>query len=302
LRERLEALWNRLPVFVRAIAAGWILLEAGSLLSVLPLFGNIKFHPEIPWALPVTCFVLAGIWAWCSGRGPPANAREVRRSWSRSGRLPARLWVAALPAIAFGTLTLVTLRLVAPYLAPVAAPSVSIQLSSYPVATAVGALVAIAVSAAVVEETGFRGYMQKPMEDRYGVVPAILITGVMFWVVHLDKVTVTHLPGHMAASAVFGLLAYFTRSLAPAMVAHATADLVLQPAYFARSPQFVWNSLSARPIWDGKTASAELHTFEALALVLLVSSLVTILAFLHLARTAGGRAAALPRSTAGTPG
>ena len=83
------------------------------------------------------------------------------------------------------------------------------------------------------------------------------------------------------------MLAYYTRSLAPAMVAHAAADLVLQPAYFARSPQFVWNSLSARPIWEGKTASAELHTFEALALVLLVSSLATILAFLHLARAAG---------------
>jgi len=168
----------------------------------------------------------------------------------------------------------------------------------------VGALLAIAVSAAVVEETAFRGYMQKPMEDRYGVVPPILVTGVMFWFVHLDKVTVTHLPGHLAASAVFGLLACFTRSLAPAMVAHAAADLLLQPAYLSRSPQFVWRALSADPVWQGESATlaqklelicraakpvnalsaGAFQTFAVLVLVLFFSLLVTILAFFYLAR------------------
>jgi membrane protease YdiL (CAAX protease family) len=273
----------RLPVVVRAIVAGWIVLEAGSLLSVLPLFGNIRFHPEIPWALPVTCVVLAGIWAWCSGRGPPASSSEARRHSSRAGRVPARAWAASLPAIAFGTLMLVTLRLVAPYLMPVAAPSISLQLSSYPVPTVVGALVALAASAAVVEEIAFRGYMQEPIEARYGILPAILIVGVMFWAAHLDKVTITHLPGHLAASALFGLLAYFTRSLAPAMVAHGAADLVLQPAYFARSPQFVWTALSARPIWEGGTAPGSLQTFEALSVVFVVALIGTIVGLRHLA-------------------
>src|SRR6266851_3679896 len=159
--------------------------------------------------------------------------------------------------------------------------AVSIPLSSYPTATVVGALLAIAVSAAVVEETAFRGYMQKPMEDRYGVVPPILVTGVMFWFVHLDKVTVTHLPGHLAASAVFGLL-----------------------ACFSRSPQFVWRALSADPVWQGESATlaqklelicraakpvnalsaGAFQTFAVLVLVLFFSLLVTILAFFYLAR------------------
>jgi membrane protease YdiL (CAAX protease family) len=279
----------RLPVLVRAIVAGWIVLEAGSLLSVLPLFGNLRFHPETPWALPVTCVVLAGIWAWCSGRGPPASAREARRDSSRRRRLPARVWAASLPAIAFGTLMLVTLRLVAPYLMPVAAPSISLQLSSYPTPTVVGALVALAVSAAVVEEIAFRGYMQKPLEARYGIVPAILVVGVMFWAAHLEKVTITHLPGHLAASALFGLLAWFTRSLAPAMVAHGAADLVLQPAYFARSPQFVWTALSARPMWKGGMTPEGLQTFEALAVAFVVALIGTIVALRRLARaTADG--------------
>jgi membrane protease YdiL (CAAX protease family) len=161
------------------------------------------------------------------------------------------IWVAAVPAIVFGTIMLLALRLVGPSLLPIAAPSISIRLSSYPMATVIGALIALAIGSAVVEETAFRGYMQKPLEERYGILVAILIVGVMFWVAHLDKVTVTHLPGHIAASAVFGLLAYYSRSLAPAMVAHAATDLALQPAYFSKSPAFVWKALGARPLWEG---------------------------------------------------
>jgi len=284
LRQRLKATWARLPVFVQAVAVGWILLQVGSLISVLPLFANLAFHPEIPWALPATCVVLAGFWAACSGRGPPATWRADRRDRSRAGTVPARLWLAALPVVVFGTLFLVTLRLVAPYLMPVAAPSVSVRLSSLPAGTAAGALIAIELGAAVVEETAFRGYMQKPLEERYGIVPALFITGTMFWVAHLEKVTVTHLPGHLLASAVFGLLAYFTRSLAPAMVAHAVADLLLLPAYLTHSPRFIWNSLSARPLWQETAPLAERQIFAALALVLLCAALATLLALRRLAR------------------
>src|SRR5260221_2587267 len=92
--------------------------------------------------------------------------------------------------------------------------------------------------------------MQKTMEDRHGVVPAILISGIMFWIAHLPDVTITHLPGHLAASVVFGLLAYLTRSLWPAIVAHAAAALILQPAYLYHAPQFAWTALSARPLWE----------------------------------------------------
>jgi membrane protease YdiL (CAAX protease family) len=276
--------WERLPVLVRAIAVGWILLEAGSLFAVLPLFGNLAFHPAIPWGLPATCGVLAAFWAFSSGHGPPQAWRAFRRVCSRAGAVPRRLWFAAAPAIASGAVFLVTLRLWAPYVMPVAAPSVSARLSSLPATTVACALVAIALGAAVVEETAFRGYMQKPLEERYGIVPALLITGVMFWVAHLDKVTVTHLPGHVLASVVFGLLAYFTRSLAPAMVAHAAADLVLQPAYFLRSPRFVWISLSAHPLWTGSAAAEERPIFVWLSIVLAAAALSTGLAFRQLAR------------------
>jgi membrane protease YdiL (CAAX protease family) len=43
-----------------------------------------------------------------------------------------------------------------------------------------------ALLAGIIEESAFRGYMQGPIERRYGLVVAILITGTMFAIAHLD--------------------------------------------------------------------------------------------------------------------
>ena len=297
--------WNWLPIFVRAIVMGLVVFEIGSDLTAIPLFGNLKFHPEIPWALPVALLLLGLYWAYFSGWGPPNSTRDARRTASRKGLVSASLWLAALPAAASGTLMLILLRLVAPYVMPVAAPAVKIQLSSYPPATVIGLLLSIAVIAAVTEELAYRGYMQKTMEDRYGVVPAILVSGIMFWIAHLPDVTITHLPGHLAASAVFGLLAYLTRSLWPAIAAHAVADLILQPAYLYHAPQFAWTALSARPLWEGGApttldqkleaiwtamkpenllASDSRQLFAILSWLFVLSVAATVFSFLGLAR------------------
>src|SRR6266487_4592947 len=191
---------------------------------------------------------------------------------------------------------------------PVRAPSVSISLSSYPVATIIGALLSIAVIAAVTEEIAFRGYMQKPLEEAYGIVPAVLIVGIMFWVAHLDHgITITHLPFQMSASIALGLLVYLTRSVIPAMIAHGAADILLQPAYLFRHPEFVWKALSARPIWEGVASTfperlltigrgmSPKHMFAGdpfqistiIAWTLLISAVLTVFAFVNLARRTG---------------
>lgn len=295
--------WRLLPVFVRAILVGLVVFEIGSDGSAAAMFGSLKFHPEIPWAFPAVLFFFAAYWAYFSGWGFPAETREARARCARNGRVPAFVWLAALPAIFFGVVTLVTLRLVAPYVMPVAAPHVKIALTHYPTLTVAGILLSVAVSSAVAEELAYRGYMQKPMEDRYGVIPAILISGVMFWVAHLPDVTLTHLPGHLAASAIFGLLAYYTRSLWPAIVGHTIADLVLQPAYLFHAPQSAWTALSARPLWEESAPGffdrlvvigtamrsdnlfgGPHQLFAALAWAFCLSSLLTTLSFFGLFR------------------
>ena len=305
MRSQIQAAWDWLPVIVRAIVLGWVLLTIGSTVTFLPLLGNLKFHPEIPWAFPMTVVVLAVYGAYFSGWGPPAGTRDARKRLGRASLPSARIWRAAIPAMVFGIIALVALRLLLPSLMPVRAPSVSIPLSSYPLPTIIGALLSIAAIAAVTEEIAFRGYMQKPLEEAYGIVPAVLIVGIMFWVAHLDHgITITHLPFHMSASIALGLLVYLTRSLIPAMIAHGAADILLQPAYLFRHPEFVWKALSARPVWEGVAstfperlltigramspkyvfAGDPLQIFAIIGWILLISAVLTVFAFLNLIR------------------
>src|SRR5438552_4898505 len=305
MRSQIKAAWNWLPVVVRAIVLGWLLLTIGSTVTFLPLLGNLKFHPEIPWAFPTTLVILAVYGAYFSGWGPPASTRDARKKLGRASLPVWRIWRAAIPAILLGIIALVALRLLLPSLMPVRAPSVSISLSSYPLATVIGALLSIAAIAAVTEEIAFRGYMQKPLEEAYGIVPAILIVGIMFWIAHLDHgITITHLPFQMSASIALGLLAYLTRSLIPAMIAHGAGDIVLQPAYLFRHPEFVWKALSAHPIWKGVAstflqkllvigqamspkhmfAGDPFQIFSILAWILLIIAVRTMFGFVTLVR------------------
>ena len=304
MRSQIKAAWNWLPVIVRAIVLGWVLLAIGSTVTSLPLLGNLKFHPEIPWAFPITLVILSLYWAYFSGWGPPGATRDARKKLARATWPTARIWFAAVPVMLFEITALVALRLVLPSVLPVRAPSVSIPLSSYPLATVIGALLSIAVIAAVTEEIAFRGYMQRPLEEAYGIVPAVLVVGLMFWAAHLDHgITITHLPFQMSASIALGLLVYLTQSLVPAMIVHCAGDILLQPTYLFRHPEFVWKALSARPVWEGASTFPEslltigrallpthmfagdpFQTFAITAWILLISAVFTVFAFVNLSR------------------
>src|SRR6266849_2814011 len=97
----LKAAWNLLPVMVRAIVLGFVLLEIGSTVTFLPLLGNLKFHPKVPWAFPITLIVLGLYAAYFSGWGPPAATRGARQKYSRSSVLSGQIWRAAIPAMGF---------------------------------------------------------------------------------------------------------------------------------------------------------------------------------------------------------
>jgi len=254
----LKSAWAWLPVIVRASVVAFIVLQI-SLLAYAAIFGNLKFYPQIPWALPGTLILLAVFWYYFTGGGFPASTRASRRHVTRRTGFPKSVARAAVAPVLFSMLALGALRLLLPSVLPVDPPTIAVDLSGRPMVVIVGILLSIALVAGVVEEVVFRGYLQKPLEDAYGVIPAILVTGIAFWLAHADKVTLTHLPFHMAASLLFGLLAYLTKSLWPAIWAHAAGDAILLPAYFFHQPSFVWELLTAHPVWEGSGATTALE-------------------------------------------
>ena len=302
---RVMAAWHWLPALVRAPIVAFVVLNIGSTAGVLPVLANTKFLPGVPWSLPATLLVMAVFWYYFTGGGYPAATRAVRRDVTRLKTLPWPIWRAAVLPLLLSIVTVTSLRLALPSILPVEAPKLTLNLSPYPVATVMGLLLSIALTAGIAEEVAFRGYLQKPLEESYGVFSALILTGVAFWLAHADKVTLSHLPFHLAASILLGLSAYLTRSLLPAIIGHVFGDALLLPAYAFHKPAFIWSSFTARPLWEsggtttlgGKlevvlramapsavlTASPT-QRFAAIAWVLLVSATLTSIAFVGLAR------------------
>ena len=58
-------------------------------------------------------------------------------------------------------------------------------LEKMPLWVAFTVLIMSSIVAGICEETGFRGYMQAPLEKKYGPSKAIIITSVIFMLIHL---------------------------------------------------------------------------------------------------------------------
>jgi membrane protease YdiL (CAAX protease family) len=302
---RVMAAWRWLPVFVRAPIVAFVVLNIGTTAGVIPLFGNMQFHPEFPWAFPATLTVMAVFWYYFTGGGYPAATRAVRQDVTRLKSLPWPIWRAVVLPVLFSIVTVTSLRLALPSILPIEAPKIAVDLSPYRFATVIGLLFSLAISAGIAEEVAFRGYLQKPLEDAYGIAPALILTGVAFWYAHADKVALSHLPFHLVASILLGLSAYLTKSLLPAIMGHAVGDALLLPAYVFQKPAFIWSALAARPLWMGNSAatfgeklqlvwqamepstlfeSGPTQTFAIIAWVFIMSAVLTFVAFIGLAR------------------
>jgi len=81
--------------------------------------------------------------------------------------------------------------------------------------------------AGVCEETGFRGYMQVPLEERYGPAAGITIVSIMFTVFHLGQAWAGPVLFQIFTIGVlFGILAYASGSLIPSIICHTIMDIV----------------------------------------------------------------------------
>jgi len=273
-------LWKRLPLILRAPIIGFLVFIIGSVLALLPLIGNTKFLPDIPWSLPFTVLLLWGYWYYFSGKGRPSSTAQRRMFLARRNEVSFALQRFAVLAGFVGFISIIILRLLLPSLLPMNPPQIDLDLSPYPLLTVWGMLLSVSMIAGMTEEVGFRGYMQKPLEEKYGLTVAILIVGTIFWLSHLSHATlnITHLPFHLWVSIILGVYVYLANSLWPAIFMHTLADMVLLPTYFFQTPDIFWQALNARPIWKvGPTLM-----FYIMLLLFLFSAALTAFLFISL--------------------
>lgn len=252
----------------------------GSTVGVLPILGNMRWRPDVPWALPITALVMLIYWFYLSGRGGPRLTKEARVVAARRD-LPARGSQGKVLGTVFWIMVFaISFRLVMPTIIPVDKPSLNLDVTAVPLLTQLGLLLSVSLVAGVSEELALRGYLQRALEDRYGIVFAVLVSGLVFWAAHLNNETLTwtHLPFHMTLSIFLGLLSYLTRSLIPAIAGHTLADAIFLPMHLYQQPAFTYELLHARPFWESPASPAALlaGSVAGLSIVMIIRALLSL--------------------------
>lgn len=291
----MSRLWRRLPVVVRAGLIGIAAGAAGTLPWAALVAANIKYQSALPWAVPVMAIYLWLYWRYLvRGSGWPRSTAELRRVNARANAVPDDAWGPALLAGLLGLGCVLLLQGILSRL--VALPQQrELDVSLYPVGTVLMWVVMSSIVAGVVEETSFRGYLQRPIERRHGPVIAILITGSLFGFVHFthSEVGVVLLPFYMSAAAVYGALAYFTDSTLPGMVLHAGGNMFSAFDLFTRGRSEWQLSAVAKPlIWETGPDAAFWGNLVALVIV----AALTVWAYSALARVTRGVSRATVRA------
>jgi membrane protease YdiL (CAAX protease family) len=217
----------KLPVLLRAIFAGTLIALPAA--NVWPL---LLLNFGAPLAAGAEAMFLALYLWWAAGGGPPRWTQASRATAFRRGTLSSAQWLWGMVAALFfaGTIhaSIVLVFRFVPF--PVADFRQGYDFSFIPtVPLRWLAVVVSAASAGICEETGFRGYMQRPIELMHGAPKAILISSFFFTVLHLTKAwaLVGMVPVIFGAGILLGLLARSSQSLIPCMIGHTIMDVGL---------------------------------------------------------------------------
>jgi membrane protease YdiL (CAAX protease family) len=229
--RRAATLWTRLPIFVRAVIVGSFVMSMATVPCGSLLRANFVLAPSVPWSFPLVAIYLWFYWHYLRGKGWPQTTAEFRRSNLRAHALSGRVWRWALLAGGLGWASVLGLRIVVDRLFEVPADSMA-SLLAYPLPMVLAYVIGVSVVAGVAEEAGCRGYMQAPIEQRHGPAVAILVVGIVFWLSHAVAFVghwwlfLGRLWFYLAASIVFGSVAYLSRSILPGVVLHTAANLL----------------------------------------------------------------------------
>jgi len=238
--------WAQLPQTVRAVISGL-------LIGLVP--ANVWPPLVRTLGVPVaatTEVVFLGVYLWwASGGGPPLTSKVVRRVAFRRRALTLAQWmwgvVAALGFAATIHAAIVFLFRLVPF--PIEVFRQGYDLSFIPsLPLKWTAVVVSAASAGICEETGFRGYIQEPLEQLHGASTAIFVSSLFFTLLHLTKswAIVGMMPIVFIAGVLLGLLAWSAGSLMPSILGHVVMDVGL----FAYWWTGIAGDFAARPVTE----------------------------------------------------
>ena len=235
--------------------------------------GNLRFGVTVPWAIVPMAVYLWAYWKFIRGDWGPPETAASRRLNLRANALSGEAWGASLLAGMLAFAALFAFLAVMARLVPLPASAAITLPEGMPRLTAFLLLTMGSIVAGVTEESAFRGYMQGPIERRYGLLPALLVNGLAFGLLHFPNHpgdVLLMLPYYIAVSAVYGGLTWAANSILPALVMHSGGDVW--------SLGRLWRT--GRPEWQLSSVPAPLvrDTGIDAGLLVAVGALVTLTA------------------------
>ena len=277
--QLLSNLWSKIPVIIRAFITGLLVLMVAVFPSSTLLQLNITTMSAIPWAVPIGGLVLWLWWRYLGGWGAPASNADRRRKLRRFNHLPAFgqpwIWFSA------GSLavTIASFAFIKTLTEVGAAQQVAMMdaLEVLPAITAVPLLIGLTAMTGFFEETAFRGYMQLPLEERFGPIVAIAFVAFIFAGVHFPALG--QFPLFFFGSLGWGVLVWLSGTILPGIVFHSLVDGCI----------FIWawaNPGIFRSLLDTNVLETGLTgLFKVVVAIAIVGTATTIYTFVKIHRS-----------------
>lgn len=236
--------WMKVPLVPRALLTGFAVSTLG-----IGTWGMIVSNIPLGWSFVPMGIILILYWMYFSGTWNPKNTQAFRRFCMRRTQLRKPVWTWGLIAAFFlfifwHSSLIVTFRIVEfqPEVFKIFR-----DIAAGPSWTSWSLILMGSLVAGICEEVGYRGYMQAPLEQKYGPVAAIFLTSLVFVIIHLHQAWASGLVLVLlfVVSVMAGYLAYATKSLLLGIIAHVTLDIVNFSYWWSD----VIGTFEHRPIW-----------------------------------------------------
>ncbi len=208
-----------------AILVAFAILAVGQGLWGALVFANTRTSPDLPWAPPLMAVLLALLVAGLGGWIGPRRGAAARRRMMALRPVALEPFGWAVFAGLAGVAACANLWIVLTRLLPTP-PNLLADPAAYPPQTLLAVLVMSVVAAPVSEELAFRGFAWGLLRKAFGPVATLMIVTTLFTLAHLTQGAYpAKLVVYFLAGLAFGLIAWRSGSLIPAMIVHAAADL-----------------------------------------------------------------------------
>jgi membrane protease YdiL (CAAX protease family) len=260
-------------IVLSALAAVLLTIVVSGVWSAL-LYANLQVRPDLPWSAFAMLIALTALWWWLRGGSGRPPAATARRTNVRDVPLPFSVASWAVLSSLTSLVGLVSLWIVLHQLIPAPARAQA-DYSKLSVFMTVTSFTAAAVSGALAEEAGFRGFLQGAME-RHGFGPlAILITALVIAPLHAVTqgfVWPTML-FYLCVDLMLGTLAYLTKSIRPGIIVHAIGLFLFFYFVWPNDGQrrLVWRDGADTEFWINVGVTVTFAILAGLAIIRLAS-------------------------------